>query len=134
MAQVFNALGANHLPPGVRGTSGRDTPFLFEGVSTTRQLIKLLRTRGWSCRARVRASVASFGLGASCPNTAATTCTWMQVPLAVPYRTGLLDHGEELEALLPHCSLELELTLPTRRPRPCCSTTRAPKASTVGPP
>ena len=36
----------------------------------------------------------------------------MQVPLAVPYRTGLLDHGEELEALLPHCSLELELTPP----------------------
>lgn len=112
MAQVFNALGANHLPPGVRGTSGRDTPFLFEGVSTTQQLMKLLRTRGWSCRARVRASVASFGLGASCPNTAATTTTWMQVPLAVPYRTGLLDHGEELEALLPHCSLELELTPP----------------------
>ena len=112
MAQVFNALGANHLPPGITGTSGRATPFLFEGVSTTQQLVELLRSRGWSCKARVRASVASFGLGASCPNTAATTTTWLQVPLAVPYRTGLLDSGEELEALLPHCSLELELTPP----------------------
>lgn len=112
LAQVFNALGANHLPPGITGTSTNATPFLFEGVSTSAQLIALLSARGWCCRARVRASVASFGLGASCPNTEASAKSWWQVPLAVPYRTGLLDQGEELEALLPHCSLELELTPP----------------------
>ena len=35
------------------------------------------------------------------------------MPLAVPYRTGLLNaDGEEIQALMPHCSLEMELQPP----------------------
>jgi len=107
LAQVFNALGANHLPDG-SGSPTNDC-FIFEGVDRSQALVSLLSARGWSCRARVRASVASFGLGASAP---AADGHWRQIPLAVPYRTGLLRHGQEIEALLPHCSLELELQPP----------------------
>ena len=107
MAQVLNALGSNRLPsiPG-RSATGGAAPFQFCGVSSGRALIQHLRARGWQCRARIRASVASFGLGASTHNG---DC-WQQIPLAVPYRTGLLAaDGEEIRALLPHCSLEMEL-------------------------
>lgn len=105
LAQVFNALGANRLPP----TAAAAEPFRFEGVETTASLMTLLRSRGWCARARVRSSIASFGLGAS---TAGENGIWLQIPLAVPYRTGLLRHGLEIESLLPHCSLELELQPP----------------------
>ena len=103
LAQVFNALGANRLPAAAVG------PFQFEGVASTAALMALLRGRGWSARARVRSSVASFGLGAS---TVSEDGTWHQIPLALPYRTGLLRHGLEIESLLPHCCLELELQPP----------------------
>jgi hypothetical protein len=66
-----------------------------------------LMARGWQARARCRASIASFGLGASLE---AGEGGWHQVPIALPMRTGLLDrHGQEIRALLPHSSIELEL-------------------------
>tara|TARA_B000000565_G_scaffold147613_1_gene111720 strand:+ start:1014 stop:2486 length:1473 start_codon:yes stop_codon:yes gene_type:complete len=106
MAQVLNALGSNRLP----SMPGGSTPFQFCGISSGRALLQQLRARGWQCRGRIRASVASFGLGASTHNSD----HWQQVPLAVPYRTGLLDaDGEEIRALLPHCSLEMELKPPS---------------------
>ena len=109
LAQVLNALGANRLPSPWMQATNRKAPFTFEGVSTPQELIRLLSSQGWQCRARIRASVASFGLGASSPDPSGST-GWQQIPLALPYRTGLLADGNELEALLPHCSLELELT------------------------
>ncbi len=106
MAQVLNVLGSNRLP----STPGASTPFQFCGVISGRDLLKQLRARGWECRARIRASIASFGLGASTHNGD----QWQQIPLAVPYRTGLLDpEGKEIRALLPHCSLEMELKPPS---------------------
>lgn len=103
MAQVLNALAANRLPKELRG---RDI-YTFEGVSSGAELINHLINRGWQCKGRIRASVASFGLGA-CQNDTANG--WRQIPLAVPYRTGLEDDQEnELMALLPHSSFELEL-------------------------
>jgi len=52
--------------------------------------------------------VASFGLGACLP---LPDGRWSQVPLALPIRTGLLDgRGQELQALLPHSCLELQLS------------------------
>ena len=110
IAQVLNALGSNRLPsmPGASKTGG-STPYQFCGVSSGRALLQHLQALGWQCRARIRASVASFGLGASTHNGE----HWQQIPLAVPYRTGLLDaNGEEIRALLPHCSLEMELQPP----------------------
>lgn len=109
LAQVLNALGANRLPSPWAEAAQRKEPFSFEGVSTPRELIHLLSQQGWQCRARIRASVASFGLGASSPDPSGSG-GWRQIPLALPYRTGLLADGNEIEALLPHCSLELELT------------------------
>ena len=110
IAQVLNALGSNRLlsMPGASKTGG-STPYQFCGVSSGRALLQHLQALGWQCRARIRASVASFGLGASTHNGE----HWQQIPLAVPYRTGLLDaNGEEIRALLPHCSLEMELQPP----------------------
>jgi hypothetical protein len=106
MAQVFNALGANGLPS---RSGAASEPYQFEGMDRPRQLVAWLQQHGWHCRGRIRASVASFGLGASCPSESGV---WQQVPLAVPYRTGLMRHGLEIESLLPHCSLELELQAP----------------------
>ena len=101
-AQVLNVLGSNHLPP----TARTSAPFRFEGFDRGSALITHLLARGWQCRARFRASIASFGLGASILNGD----RWAQIPLAVPYRTGLSDsRGVERHALLPHCSLEMEL-------------------------
>ena len=105
LAQVLNVLGSNRLAsPGAAAD-----PFRFEGFSSGRELLRPLDDQGWRCRARIRASVASFGLGASTHDGE----RWMQIPLAVPYRTGLLNgDGDEIQALLPHCSLEMELQPP----------------------
>ena len=106
MAQVFNALAANRLPQSLR----QREIYTFEGVTSAAALIALLEARDWRCRGRIRASVASFGIGASQPDE---VTGWRQIPLAVPYRTGLEDkQGQELMALLPHCSFELELRSP----------------------
>ena len=52
--------------------------------------------------------MASFGLGASTPN--AERNQWNQIPLAVPYRTGLQETNQkEINALLPHACLEREV-------------------------
>ena len=109
LAQILNALGSNRLETPASGCE----PFRFEGVSSGRKLLELLNHQGWQSRARIRTSVASFGLGASTH----TGDQWMQIPLAVPYRTGLLDgSGTEIQALMPHASLELELQPPDSSP------------------
>ena len=106
LAQVLNVLGSNSLPPASRIAA----PFRFEGADRGSALITHFKARGWQCRARFRASIASFGLGASIRDGVGDSDRWAQIPLAVPYRTGLHDsRGEEHQALLPHCSLELEL-------------------------
>ena len=75
-----------------------------------RQLIASLQQQGWRIEARCRASVASFGLGASLHRADGP---WQQVPIALPLRTGLLDSsGQEIQSLLPHSSVELELQGP----------------------
>ena len=75
-----------------------------------RQLIAALQQQGWRIEARSRASVASFGLGASLHRKEGP---WQQVPIALPLRTGLLDSsGQEIQSLLPHSSVELELQGP----------------------
>ena len=114
LAQVLNALGSNRLLTSTGCYGSRSAPFTFEGTTSPRELIARLSDRGWTCGARIRASVASFGMGASCPNDpkAEAGSAWNQVPLGVAYRTGLLRQGQELEALLPHCSFELELIPP----------------------
>ena len=107
MAQVFNALGSNLL----NGQSINVDTYRFEGQSCGKGLIQWLQSRGWMCQARVRSSVASFGLGASTP--CSDSNHWNQIPLAVPYRTGLQETNQkEINALLPHACLELELQPP----------------------
>jgi hypothetical protein len=97
-AQLLNRLGAN--------LHGHD-PWLADGCTRTASWVQALVGQGWSARARLRCSVASFGLGAAMPTGAGG---WSQVPLALPIRTGLLAaDGTELQALLPHSALELEL-------------------------
>ena len=103
LAQVLNRLAANRLPAQWKPSEA----FVFEGLPSGQSLIDLLINQGWQCRGRIRASVASFGLGASQP---VESGGWRQIPLAVPYRTGLEDeHNQEILALLPHCSFEMEL-------------------------
>ena len=107
MAQVFNVLGSNLLS----GKSLNVDTYRFEGQSSGKDLIQCLQSKGWTCQARVRTSVASFGLGASTPRSDSNQ--WNQIPLAVPYRTGLQDTDQkEINALLPHACLELELQPP----------------------
>ncbi len=98
-AQVLNRLGANLQDP--------DDPWRFEQcVSSSRWISSLVET-GWQITAQLRCSVASFGLGASLPRAGGG---WSQVPIALPIRTGLLGpQGLELQSLLPHSCLELEL-------------------------
>lgn len=99
MARVLNRLGANRL--------GGEA-WSLEGSTNSCALVSQLQQRGWQARARWRSSIASFGLGASLPNPAGG---WTQIPIALPIRTGLLDDsGEEVQALLPHSCLELELS------------------------
>lgn len=107
LAQVFNRLAANLL-------SARS--WSLEGSGSSRELLKALQGLGWRVRARLRSSVASFGMGASLPLPAGG---WAQVPLALPLRTGLLEPAErpaadlqEQRMLLPHSCLELELAPP----------------------
>ena len=107
MAQVFNALGSNLL----KGQGLNIETYRFEGQSCGKNLIHWLQAKGWICKARVRTSVASFGLGASTPS--ANSNQWSQIPLAVPYRTGLQEPNQkEINALLPHACLEMELQPP----------------------
>ena len=107
MAQVFNVLGSNLL----KGQGLNIETYRFEGQSCGKDLIHWLQAKGWICQARVRTSVASFGLGASTPS--ADSNQWNQIPLAVPYRTGLQETNQtEINALLPHACLEMELQPP----------------------
>lgn len=99
MAQVFNRLAANAMG---------GVPFAFEGCCDAAALLELLQQRGWSILARLRCSIASFGFGA-CLEVPGEGV--MQIPLALPMRTGLLDAaGAEIITLLPHTALELELS------------------------
>ena len=107
LAQVFNVLGSNLID----GENLNSDTYRFEGQSCGKDLIQCLQSKGWTCQARVRTSVASFGLGASTPSSDSTQ--WNQIPLAVPYRTGLQNtNQQEINALLPHACLELELQPP----------------------
>jgi hypothetical protein len=109
LAQILNVLGSNRL----NGAGRASEPFSFESARSGRDLLNHLTNQGWECRARIRASVASFGLGASTH----IDQQWLQIPLAVPYRTGLVDAtGEEIQALMPHCSVEMELQPPNNSP------------------
>ena len=109
LAQILNVLGSNRLQRANRASE----PFRFEGVSSGRALLNHLNNQGWQACARIRTSVASFGLGAS----TRVEEQWLQIPLAVPYRTSLLDEtGEEIQALMPHSSLEMELQPPSGSP------------------
>ncbi|MEB3296871.1 MAG: hypothetical protein VKL23_04985 [Cyanobacteriota bacterium] len=97
-AQMLNRLGANLL-------GGH--PYLADGCRSASAWVGQLQEQGWQAQARLRASVASFGIGAS---IARPEGGWSQVPLALPYRTGLPStDGSEQLALLPHSCLELEL-------------------------
>jgi len=103
VARVLNRLAANRL--------GED-PWSFEGCTTSSGWLAQLQANGWQARAQLRCSVASFGLGASLPQEVGG---WCQVPLALPIRTGLLGaDGEEVQSLLPHSCLELELRGPNQ--------------------
>ena len=107
LAQVFNVLGSNLL----KVQDLNIETYRFEGQSCGKDLIHCLQAKGWICQARVRTSVASFGLGASTPS--ADSNQWNQIPLAVPYRTGLQETNQkEINALLPHACLEMELQPP----------------------
>lgn len=99
LAQVFNRLAANAVTP---------VPFVFEGCTDGTSLLASLADKGWSVRARLRSSIASFGFGAA---LVAPDAPPRQIPLALPLRTGLLDSdGQEVLSLLPHTALELELS------------------------
>jgi hypothetical protein len=101
VARVLNRLGANLL-------GGK--PYQIDGCSSSSGWLTQLQDRGWQARAQVRSSVASFGLGASLCDDAGQ---WIQIPLGLPIRSGLLaENGLELQTLLPHSCLELELQSP----------------------
>ena len=99
VARVLNRLGGNRL---------NGETWSIEGCTSSTALLTLLQQQGWRAWARWRSSIASFGLGASLPQPSGG---WTQVPIALPIRTGLLNAaGEEVQALLPHSCLELELS------------------------
>lgn len=99
LAQVFNRLAANGLS---------SDPYAFEGCREGAALLGWFADNGWAVRARLRSSIASFGFGACLDLPGETP---LQIPLALPLRTGLLSaDGEELLSLLPHTALELELS------------------------
>ena len=109
-ARRLNALAAQLLNR-LAGNRHNGAPaWCFESCWSGRQWLSWLQARGWCVSARLRASIASFGLGACLPAAAGSDPGWRQVPLGLPLRTGLLDpHGEESLALLPHTALELSL-------------------------
>ena len=113
LAQVLNTLATNQQNEDETVNSRRTESFIFEGEQTTRGLIERLASNGWKCKGRFRSSVASFGLGASCQNEEKPN-QWTQIPLAMPYRTGILYKGEEIRTLFPHSSFELELKPPNK--------------------
>ena len=108
MAQLLNRLAANQQP--------QEPSWAFAHCRRGRDWISLQQQQGWQVQARLRCSVASFGLGASLQDDSGQ---WQQVPLALPLRTGLLlpappdqprpPEPTEALALLPHSALELEL-------------------------
>ena len=101
VARVLNRLGANLL--------GGEA-YQIDGCSCSFNWVAQLQQRGWQARAQLRSSVASFGLGASLCDDAGQ---WIQIPLGLPIRSGLLaENGVELQTLLPHSCLELELQSP----------------------
>ncbi len=103
LAQVLNRLAANRLPE----PWNHSEQFVFEDVTSGSSLIAKMVQQGWQCVGKIRSSVASFGLGAS---QQLANGSWRQIPLAVPYRTGIEnDQNEEILALLTHCSFEMEL-------------------------
>jgi hypothetical protein len=102
LAQLLNRLAANRLD--------RAPGWWFEDCSSGRQWIDWLEQRSWRISGRLRASVASFGLGACMADQGPAPVGWRQIPLGLPLRTGLVDEqGEESLALLPHAALELRL-------------------------
>ena len=113
LAQVLNALASNQQNNEDRNSGGSEN-FIFEGQQSTHQLVKTLASNGWKCKGRFRSSVASFGCGASCPD-AENPKQWDQIPLALPYRTGILYKNNEITALFPHSCFELELKSPNRK-------------------
>jgi hypothetical protein len=113
LAQVLNALASNQLNNEQKYLGGSEH-FIFEGQQSTHDLVKTLASNGWKCKGRFRSSVASFGRGASCPD-AENPKQWEQIPLALPYRTGILYKNNEITALFPHSSFELELESPNRK-------------------
>ena len=99
LAQAFNRLAANGIT---------DDTFVFEGCRDGGALLAWFADQGWSVRARLRSSIASFGFGACLLEPGDVV---RQIPLALPLRTGLLDRdGNEVLSLLPHTALELELS------------------------
>ena len=97
-AKVLNRLGANRLS--TAQPQRQVQPFRIDGCSSGAAWLKQLLEQGWQASAQLRASIASFGLGASLANPQGG---WIQVPMALPIRTGLLGAGgQELQALLPH--------------------------------
>lgn len=102
-ARVLNRLAANRLG---------DEAWSFEGCTSSSAWLAQLQAQGWQARAQLRCSVASFGLGASLPLESGG---WSQVPLGLPIRTGLLGaDSKDVQALLPHSCLELELRSATQ--------------------
>ena len=99
LAQVLNRLAANVITGDL---------FVFEGCSDGGSLLAWFADQGWTVRARLRSSIASFGFGACLVEPGDVP---RQIPLALPLRTGLLDRdGNEVLSLLPHTALELELS------------------------
>ena len=99
LAQVFNRLAANVITEDIS---------VFEGCSDEVSLLAWFIDQGWTVRARLRSSIASFGFGAALVEPGAVP---RQIPLALPLRTGLLARdGQEVLSLLPHTALELELS------------------------
>ena len=95
----------------------------------SRALIERLQHLGWQIRARFRASVASFGLGACFRNQ--QDGDWQQIPIGLPMRSGLLDqNSQEITILLPHSAVELELR--GEGCELCCSFIKALRGSAVG--
>ena len=102
-SHILNRLAANLL-----ANECERSIWNFDQAVTGRSWIESLLADGWLISAQLRTSVASFGLGASLQIKGQG---WTQVPLALPFRTGLFDNNftDELHSLLPHSCLELTI-------------------------